>query len=218
MAAFHSTGASKRLRVVTLRIRRYTCNKQMGMVTRAPEGEACSPHVSVRSFCSSWGHTCWECAPTECQGVHCWPEAQAPLQRGEVWPQALPQVRGHLQWKSWDSAIDGKLWSVLTGFGVAARFLCWPEGEPYRAPHTSEGLSLHPSRPQGVALHQVQKCLIHSLEMSLQHSYYAPVTATSSYWTTDAQQASLCISGSFDCGFKAHHRNYRSYNYNYCKR
>lgn len=65
MAAFHSTGASRRLSVVTLRIRRYTCNRSMGTVTGVPEGKACSPHVSLSTgrsvvsestLNSSWSH------------------------------------------------------------------------------------------------------------------------------------------------------------------
>lgn len=47
MAAFHSTGASKRLSVVTLRMRRYTCDRQMGTVTRAPGGNVYSLHVPL---------------------------------------------------------------------------------------------------------------------------------------------------------------------------
>lgn len=55
MAAFHSTGASKRLSVVTLRIRRYTCN---GQTAQSQEFQEYRPRVSlsIRKSCIFSGH------------------------------------------------------------------------------------------------------------------------------------------------------------------
>ena len=51
IAALHSTGASRRLSVVTLRIRRYTCNRKDHVILGpgGPPGQAGLPEVTLRT-------------------------------------------------------------------------------------------------------------------------------------------------------------------------
>lgn len=113
MAAFHSTGASRRLSVVTLRIRRYTCNRSMGTVTGVPEGKACSLHVSL-----STGHSVVSESTLNSPWSHWVAELPVFTERGSS--AGGEDCSGN----NWDLTTDGTLWWGLVNSRVAAWFLC----------------------------------------------------------------------------------------------